>query len=172
MLTSTAQRYRSADLEHLDGVTRTELNLLGIGPDRVAAQLAADRWRAFGLAIVLHNGRLTREQSEHVVLINCGPRAVLTSFTAATRCGLRNWDRSQIHVLAPAGTTRPNIRGLILHRTGDWTKVRLAPLRGCTASSRPCFWQPRASGPHVPAAASSRPPSNSGSSSRVICRTR
>ena len=75
---------------------------------------------------MLHNGRLTRHQMWRVALINCGPRAVLTSFTAAEAWGLRGWTRDEIHVLAPAGTTRPRLRGLRLHRTTNWVRVDLA----------------------------------------------
>ena len=150
-LTRAAGRWRRADLDGLDGVaSRAELSRIGVGPDLVAAQLAADRWRRIGIAIVLHNGRLSREQLERVALINCGPRSVLTSFTAAARWGLRGWDRPEIHVLAPAGTPRPRLRGLVLHRTRDFANAGIAraPRRhllapalllaaGSFASSRP-----------------------------------
>jgi hypothetical protein len=126
-LTRAARRWRRADLAHLDGVaSRAELSRVGVSCDLVAAQLAADRWRRIGTAVVLHNGRLSAEQRERVVLINCGPRAVLTSFTAAARWGLRSWERPEIHVLAPVGTRRPRLRGLVLHRTRDWARTRVA----------------------------------------------
>jgi hypothetical protein len=47
----------------------------------------------------------------------------LTSFTAAEEWGLQRWERREIHVLAPSGTHRPNIDGLVLHRVGDWRRV-------------------------------------------------
>lgn len=126
-LTRAAHRRLELDLAHLDGVAdRSELRCVGVGEGLVSGQLAADRWRRIGTAIVLHNGPLTTEQWERVVLINCGPRAVLTSFTAARRWGLRGWDRPEAHVLAPAGTARPRLRGLVLHRTGDWSRADLA----------------------------------------------
>jgi hypothetical protein len=127
VLTLAAQRRQRLDLAHLDGVAdRPELRRDGVTRDTVAAHLAAGRWRRIGSAIVLHNGPLTAAQRETVVLINCGPRAVLTSFTAARRWGLRGWERPEIHVLAPAGTARPRLRGLVLHRTGDWSAVQTA----------------------------------------------
>ena len=122
-LTHAANRRLRLDVAHLCGVAdRGELRRAGVGAELISAQLAADRWRHVGTAIVLHNGPLTPEQRERVVLINCGPRAVLTSFTAARRWGLRGWDRPEVHVLAPAGTSRPRLRGLVLHRTGDWSR--------------------------------------------------
>jgi hypothetical protein len=115
------------DLAHLCGVAdRRDLSRAGVGAELISAQLSADRWRRVGTAIVLHNGPLAPEQRERVALINCGPRAVLTSFTAARRWGLRGWDRPEVHVLAPAGTSRPRLRELVLHRTGDWSRVDVA----------------------------------------------
>lgn len=62
-------------------------------------------------------------------MINCGPRAVLTSFIALEEWGLTGWSRAEVHVLAPSGTARPRLRGPVLHRTGDWSAVDLAPVR-------------------------------------------
>lgn len=83
--------------------------------------------------MVLHNGRLNRPELCRAILINCGPRALLTSFTVAEERGLRGWQRREVHVLAPSGTHRPPIRDLILHRTGDWSAVSLDPDRRCHA---------------------------------------
>lgn len=63
------------------------------------------------------------------MLINCGPRSLLTSFTATTVLGLRGWDRPEIHVLAPAGTRHPALPGLVLHRAVDWSQVDKDPDR-------------------------------------------
>lgn len=95
----------------------------GVTDDAVDAQLAARRWRRLGKAIVLHNGAISTWQRRRIVMINCGPRALLTSFTAAEEWGLRRWTRPEVHVLAPAGTLRPRLRGLVLHRVGDWSRV-------------------------------------------------
>lgn len=128
--TTSAQRLRDLDLDHLDGVgRRDELARFGATEPVVRAQLAADRWRAVGTAIVLHNGPLTRSQRERVAAINCGPRAVLTSFSAASAWGLTGWERDEVHVLAPGGATNPNLPGLVLHRTRDWDRADIAPNR-------------------------------------------
>lgn len=117
-------RMRGIGLEQFEGVvSRRELNALGINRHIVRAQLAARRWRQFGAAIVLHNAAMTRSQQERAMLINCGPRSLLTSFTAAAPLGLQGWDRSDIHVLAPAGTRRPRLPGLVLHWAADWSRV-------------------------------------------------
>ena len=126
MLTASARRARAHVDQNADAVTtRADLARAGFGPDRVAAQLAAGRWQLCGTAVVLHNTGLTRDERCRVALINCGPRAVLTSFTAAEACELRGWQRPEIHVLAPAGTTHPRFPGLVLHRTGDWARARV-----------------------------------------------
>lgn len=130
-LTSSAHHYRTLDLGHLGGVgSRDQLTRLGIREKQVAAQLAADRWRRIGTAIVLHNGTLTTSQREQVAVINCGPRAVLTSFSAVARWGLHGWQRDDVHVLAPGGTIRPRLPGLVLHRTRDWERAEIAANRG------------------------------------------
>lgn len=128
--TSAARRYRAAWLERFDGVaSRAELAAVGIAEPQVSAQLAAHRWRRIGIAIVLHNGPLTRQQREAAALINCGPRSALTSFTAAARWGLRGWERDEIHVLAPGGAQPPRLPGIVLHRTRDWAAADIAESR-------------------------------------------
>ncbi len=118
----TAAAARSAHLTSgigVDACTRRELHRLGCSPATVDAQLAAGRWRRVGRAVVLHNGELTREQRWRVGVLNCGPRAVLASFSAAELLGLRGWERDEVHVLAPAGVPKPAAIGfrVILHRT-------------------------------------------------------
>jgi hypothetical protein len=122
-LTSSAQRHQSVVRELAGVATRDQLAVVGVSEKRIAAQLAASRWRRIGTAIVLHNGSLTTAQREEVAVINCGPRAVLTSFSAAARWGLHGWERPEIHVLAPGGTVRPPLPGVILHRTRDWQRA-------------------------------------------------
>ena len=130
MLTTSARR--SHDLQQLADpdlvTTRRELARLGIGAHGIRAQVAAGRWQVWGKAVVLHNTAPTVEQRRHAALINCGPRAVLTSFTAAEAWGLKGWARDEVHVLAPAGTRRPHFPGLVLHRTGRWDPADLVPV--------------------------------------------
>lgn len=126
-LTAAARRYRARDLHDLDQVaTRRQLELRGITSAQIAAQVAAGRWQLTGTAVVLHNAALTRRQYERAVMINCGPRAVLTAFTGAGAWGLRGWERPDVHVLAPGGTTRPNLPHMVLHRARDWSQVSVA----------------------------------------------
>ena len=94
---------------------------LGCTASALRAHLAARRWQQVGRAIVLHSGPLTRPETHQAVLLNCGPRAVLTSFTTAETAGLRGWERAETHVLVPTGVPRPDIElPYRLHRTSDW----------------------------------------------------
>jgi hypothetical protein len=108
-------------------VTRRRLARQGIRDKQITAQVAARRWQILGTAVVLHNGPLTRRQQWQVARVNCGPRAVLTGFTAAEAQGLRGWRRDAIHILAPGGTTKPSVEGidLRLHRKRDWDEGEL-----------------------------------------------
>ena len=105
--------------------TRRDLCAAGISHHTTDAQLAGERWQQFGKAIILQNGPMSEWQRRLAIAVNCGPRAVLTSFTSAESHGLKRWERPDVHVLAPAGTTRPKIRGLVLHRVGDWSDVHV-----------------------------------------------
>lgn len=130
-------------------VSRPELLAAGCTPAELEAQLAAHRWQRVGRAVVLHNGALHRYERWHAARVNCGPRAVLTSFTALEGLGLIGWDRDDIHVLAPAGVCRPSGTGLpiVLHRSSQVIDAltvmhthRLAPAAVIAASS---FRNPR-----------------------------
>ena len=123
-MTGSRQPIPTRQLRSLRGVaTRGELRRLGVTSHQLAAQLDAQRWSRVGPAIVLHNATPTLAQYRRICLINCGPRALLTSLTSAEEHGLRGWEQVEVHVLAPAGTRRPAIPGLRLHRVGDWTTV-------------------------------------------------
>lgn len=86
----------TARLLRADGVTRRQL----------ATELSACRWQRAGLAIVLHNGPLSPAQQRRVARVHAGPCSVLTAFTAAEVLGVHGWERTEIDVLAPAGTRR------------------------------------------------------------------
>ena len=127
------------------GVTRAQLR----------DQLAANRWQRWGAAIVLHNGPLTRDQRWLVGLVNVGPRSMLTAFTAAELLGLRGWEREEVHVLAPPGSSSRAVPGLRIrvHRTRGWpptASIRRPPtfrrpIRPACAVNRPrrrWWWLP------------------------------
>jgi hypothetical protein len=102
--------------------TRADLAARGIGPSRIRAQVAARRWQLCGRAVVLHNGRLSRTQRWRVAQLNCGPRSLLTAFTAAEAYGLRDWERDVVHVLVPPSSATTRLAGIPvrLHRRRAW----------------------------------------------------
>lgn len=121
MATAAACRFDDLGLDYFEGVaSRRELAGLRITAEEVGSQVAARRWQVAGNAVVLHNAEPSVYQRRRIAAINCGPRAVLTSFTAITEWGLQGWDRGEVHVLAPVGTRRPAMAGLVLHRAVSW----------------------------------------------------
>lgn len=79
---------------------------------------------------MLHNGPLTTRQRWDAALVNTGPRAILTGFTAAEYLGLTGWQRDWVDVLAPAGASQPavaSVLGIHLHRS---RRHRPAPAPG------------------------------------------
>ncbi|HEY0168066.1 MAG TPA: hypothetical protein VGB75_13575 [Jatrophihabitans sp.] len=116
-------------------MSRSALYASGVSQNRLRAQLAAGRWQLCGRAVVLHNGPLPRRQLWDAALINVGPRAMLTGFTAAEHLGLRGWVRNWVDVLAPAGATAPDVAGLPirLHRTRLWQVAGDATAYRCQA---------------------------------------
>lgn len=163
MLTTTAAA--AADLRQRVGTVATyrQLARAGINAEQRRAQLRAGRWQRAGKATVLHNGPLTRSDQIAVAVINCGPRAIVTSFTAAQLWGLRGWERDEIHVLAPAGTRRPRTSrccSCIASATGAGESRRRDG--ASSASPQRWCWLRAASDHRGPAAASWRPRCNSG----------
>ncbi|MGX7680929.1 hypothetical protein ACSMXN_18740 [Jatrophihabitans sp. DSM 45814] len=119
MYTQAASRTFAAGTGSRHVQSRAALRLAGVTQGEIKARIAAGRWRSCGRAIVMHNGPLTRRQGWDVALINSGPRAMLTAFTAAEIHGLVGWERDEAHVLTPLGTRNVRLAGLIVavHRT-------------------------------------------------------
>ncbi len=104
---------------------RRSLAMAGFTWSRVESNVHAARWQRLGSAIVVHSGPLTVDEKCQVALLNCGPRAALTSFTALRRFGLQGWNRDGIHVIASLGVARPVVPGLDIRM--HWTRRPLAP---------------------------------------------
>jgi len=127
MLTASALR----SVAH-DGDTVTQVStLVAAGwPDKaIRAQLRARRWQRVGRAIVRHNGPLDHDERIRVALVNQGPRAVATAFTAAEQFGLTGWERDEIHVLVPRGARVGQLPGVRIHYVGRWSAVPRHPVR-------------------------------------------
>lgn len=122
MLTAPAARSQPDTSDAYEVVlSAAELRRRGWPHAAIRAQVDARRWQRVGRAVILHNGTLHPGERRRVALLNCGPRAVLTAFTAAEEHGLAGWGRQQIHVLVPAGARIARSRDpmLRLHYTGN-----------------------------------------------------
>ena len=148
------RRAAAAPQAHLltsgDAVTvRRRLELEGWTPAKIRAQLDARHWRQCGRAIVLHNGPPHPGELRRIALLNCGPRAQLTSFTALQERGLQSWERDAIHVLVPAGARVVRPDGLVLrvHWVGEWRAddppSRLDTVASSLLKAASSFRQPR-----------------------------
>lgn len=123
----TTPAARAAEFRHGELLTvfnRRSLADAGFTWSRVEANIRATRWQRVGSAIVVHSGSLTIDEQCAVALLNCGPRAALTSFTALRSCGLQGWNRDGIHVVAPLGVSRPVVPELDIRM--HWTRRPLA----------------------------------------------
>jgi hypothetical protein len=123
VLTSSARR--SVDpLAQLPETVRAVAALIrgGWTSDAIRGQIRARRWQRIGRAVVLHNGPPTQDELRAAALINVGPRAVLTAFTALQAWGLRGWERDPVHVLIPRGARvrRPSELDMRIHYTDRW----------------------------------------------------
>lgn len=126
MLTRSAQTARA-----LRGTvhTATTLHTAGWTDSAIRAQLDARRWQRCGRVILAHNGTPNDSERRGIALLNCGPRAALTAFSAAAHFGLTGWQREPTHVLVPAGTHVRRVAGCPLraHFVDDWGRADLVP---------------------------------------------
>lgn len=111
----------------LDGLARA-------GPSRSAirAHIDAARWQRVGRAVVLHTGPLSRREWMAVALINAGPGALLTAFTALEVLGLTGWARPEFHVLIPRRGAGAPIAGMTVrrHYAATWPAPREPTVSG------------------------------------------
>jgi hypothetical protein len=74
----------------------------------VRHRIATGQWqRPTRGVVVTHNGPLTSDQRERVVLAASPPGSALAGLTAATRQGLRGFECAMVHVVLPSGARRP-----------------------------------------------------------------
>ncbi len=131
--TQAANRTRvAAQSLDTDVCTVAQLERAGCTRAEVRARIAARRWQRIGRAIVTHGGPLTTEQRRRAAVLNGGPRAALTSFTALEAQGLRNWSRDEVHLLTARGArvaARHELR-IVGHTLDIWRpeQIRLGHL--------------------------------------------
>jgi hypothetical protein len=87
-------------------LTRAQLLRLGHTPAHLAAQVAAERWRALTSRVyVLHNGPLTQRQQWWAATLAVGP---LAGRTALEAWGVKGWTSDRVEVIVPRGA-RPEL---------------------------------------------------------------
>lgn len=128
MPTAAATRSRPRTLHRVEHTVATvaDLQARGYTEAAIRAQIDARRWRRFGRAVLLHNGAVRRTEAQWLTLLNCGPRALLTAFTAVELLGLNGWQRDMTHVLVPGGTKIRRVPQLsaVVHYAANWSVVR------------------------------------------------
>jgi very-short-patch-repair endonuclease len=134
MLTSAARRSLPERRQHGAAAVSSVAALLAAGwsHSSIRAQIDARRWQRVGRAVIKHNGPPTADECRRAALIVLGPRAVLTSFTAAEEWGLDGWEREAIHVLVPRGARvrRPAELLIRVHYTDQWSSAPMLQRRG------------------------------------------
>ncbi|MEJ5945876.1 hypothetical protein WDZ17_11285 [Pseudokineococcus basanitobsidens] len=97
-------------------VSRAQLRAAGLGPDVVRRRVGSGRWRTVGpTAVVLHGGPVDAAARRWVALVDGGPAAALAAWSALAVQGLEGWERPRVHVVLPAGRSRPSPDGVVHH---------------------------------------------------------
>lgn len=132
VITGSAARARDLEVDTDLVLTRAELIAAGCTRSRLQAQVDARRWQRVGRAVVMHNHEPTRAQRWRAAVLNCGPRAALTSFTRAEVAGLSGWTRDEIHVLVPVGVAAPSVGlPIVVHRSTRWNDEQIDRIQRC-----------------------------------------
>lgn len=99
-------------------LTRAQLAAYGVDSHAVAAQVVARRWATIGpVLVVMHRGPLTRSAHLWAAVLNAGPAAGLSAWTALQQWGLKGWDRELVHVVVPRGQTPAPLVGVQIHES-------------------------------------------------------
>ncbi|MGI8678166.1 MAG: DUF559 domain-containing protein [Jatrophihabitans sp.] len=101
-----------------------DLRGIGCTDSAIRADVSGRRWQRFDRAVVLHNDTPVGFDRHRIALLNAGPNAVFTAFTAAELFGLEGWEREVTHLLVPGGTHVPRLPGLPvrIHFTASWNR--------------------------------------------------
>lgn len=99
-------------------ISRAQLNEQGAGPSIVAAQIAADRWRAVGSNVVAtFTGPLPTESTRWAALLHTGPASALCGRSALEVRGLTGWSSETVQVIVDRGTTPEDLDGVRIHES-------------------------------------------------------
>jgi len=94
----------------MDDVLTTGQAIERFGRATVRRHLRAGTWqRPTRGVVVTHNGPLTQDQLERVVLAASPAGSALGGLTAARRLGLQGFATDRVHVVLPAGSKAPDV---------------------------------------------------------------
>ncbi len=131
-------------------LSRAQLHQCGLDRSRVRNHVAARRWQAFGRAVVLHSGPLTRRQRWWAAALHAGTGCALAGLTAAEAGGLTGWDRAEVHLLTPAAVPVPALPAIKVHVSRRFALEDIHPARSPPQTRLPrslvdaAAWLPRA----------------------------
>jgi hypothetical protein len=94
----------SIDPTDTDVLTIAGLARAGWSRNEVRTRLQSHLWQRIGRAVIRQTGSLSVAQRRQAALLNAGPRAALTSFTALQVRGLVGWDRPSIYLVVARGS--------------------------------------------------------------------
>jgi hypothetical protein len=94
----------SIDPSDTDVLTIAGLARAGWSRQDVRTHLQSHRWQRIGRAVIRQSEALSVAQRCQAALLNAGPRAALTSFTALHARGLVGWDRPSIYLVVARGS--------------------------------------------------------------------
>jgi hypothetical protein len=104
--------------DQCDVVTRAQLAQQGFRRDYVRERVVARDWQSIGhRVVVLSAGPLTNVQRCRAAVLHAGPKALLAGLTSLELAGLTGWERTDQHVLVPAGTYVAPLLGVTIHRS-------------------------------------------------------
>ena len=110
---------------------RSQLALLGIDSDHVAARLAAGKWQLVAPEVVsADNGRLDAEQQRWRAVLHPPEPAWLSHLSALEQHGLQGWAPVGVHVLTSRRQRPLPLSGVVVHQSARAPGAPSALTRG------------------------------------------
>lgn len=99
-------------------ISRRQVYAAGMTRSALRAQLAGGRWQKTGRqTVAIHTGELTEEGDWWRAVLEVGPRAALGGVTALIAAGLRNYEETWLHVIAPKSARPRHPSGVVVHES-------------------------------------------------------
>jgi hypothetical protein len=130
--------------------TRAQLRAAGVSPDRLRAEVDAERWQLLNEQVVCtHNGPLTRDQACWAAVLSAQGPAALCGLTALERLGVRGFETDEVHVVVTKSRRVLPAAGVsvVVHQSRRFGPAdvlpRLPPLTGLERSTiDAAVWSP------------------------------